>query len=218
MDQDGTLFCFFLQDGILWIINSCWPERWRWWERRRRRKEKGEEEGEEGEEEEEEEKGEGGGGEGGEGEHVGDVGTLRGVQLCLLSPLLPIHSGAGSANQFNAKEKEIKQKHILKANISLQNILQGSTHSTSYLLVQHRIIWVFKSSPKGAYIGDEIAQSGQKWPKFCILYVKKYTNGAHQYELWVQRQFVPSTVHTYPAPKKSFHTLGQSQPTAGIQG
>ena len=81
----------------------------------------------------EEEEGEGGGGEGGEGEHVGDVGTLRGVQLCLLSPLLPIHSGAASANQFNAKEKEIKQKHILKANISLQNILQGSTHSTSYL-------------------------------------------------------------------------------------
>ena len=67
--------------------------------------------------EEEEGEGEEGGGEGGGGEHVGDVGTLRGVQLCLLSPLLPIHSGAGSANQFNAKEKEIKQKHILKANI-----------------------------------------------------------------------------------------------------
>ena len=109
----------------------------------------------------EEEEGEGGGGEGGEGEHVGDVGTLRGVQLCLLSPLLPIHSGA-SANQFNAKEKEIKQRHILKANISLQNILQGSTHSTSYLLVQHRIIWVFKSSPKGAYIDDKIAQRDKR--------------------------------------------------------
>ena len=100
VDQDRTLFCFYLQDGILWIIYGCWPERWRWWERRRRRKEKG------GDEEE--------GGIGG-----GDVGTLRGVQLCLLSPLLPIHSGAGSANQFNAKEKKIIHKQILKANISL---------------------------------------------------------------------------------------------------
>ena len=110
VDQDGTLFCFYLQDGILWIIYGCWPERWRWWERRRRRKEKGEEEGEEG----------------GGGEHVGDVGTLRGVQLCLLSPLLPIHSGAGSANQFNAKEKKIIYKQILKANISLHTYCEGA--------------------------------------------------------------------------------------------
>ena len=74
----------------------------------------------------EEEEGEGEEGEEGGGEHVGDVGTLRGVQLCLLSPLLPIHSGAGSANQFNAKEKEIKQKHILKANISLHTYCKGA--------------------------------------------------------------------------------------------
>ena len=72
------------------------------------------------------EEGEGGGGEGGEGEHVGDVGTLRGVQLCLLSPLLPIHSGAGSANQFNAKEKKIIHKQILKANISLHTYCKGT--------------------------------------------------------------------------------------------
>ena len=132
VDQDGIFFIkmgpcfvfFLLQDGILWIINSCWPERGGGG------KENGEEEEGEGEE---------GGGEGGGGEHVGDVGTLRGVQLCLLSPLLPIHSGAGSANQFNAKEKEIKQKHILKADISLHTYCKGA-------LIPH--IWVVKSSQR----------------------------------------------------------------------
>ena len=96
-------------------------------------KENGGEEEEEGEEREE------GLGKGGGGELVGDVGTLRGVQLCLLSPLLPIHSGAGSVNQFNAKEKEIKQKHILKANISLHTNCKGA-------LIPH--IWVVKSSQR----------------------------------------------------------------------
>ena len=84
-----------------------------------------------GEEEEGEEREEGLG-KGGGGEHVGDVGTLRGVQLCLLSPLLPIHSGAGSANQFNAKEKEIKEKAHFEGRYIVAHILQGSTH-TSYL-------------------------------------------------------------------------------------
>ena len=123
---DLVLFFFLLQDGILWIINSCWPERGGG----------GKENGEEEEGEGEEGGGEGGGG---GGEHVGDVGTLRGVQLCLLSPLLPIHSGAGSANQFNAKEKEIKQKHILKADISLHTYCKGA-------LIPH--IWVVKSSQR----------------------------------------------------------------------
>ena len=114
VDQDGTLFCFYLQDK---------------------------------EEEREEGLGKGGG-----GEHVGDVGTLRGVQLCLLSPLLPIHSGAGSANQFNAKEKEIKQKHILKADISLHTYCKGA-------LIPH--IWVVKSSQRCIHW----RQNRPKWTK-----------------------------------------------------
>ena len=82
-------------------------------------------------------------------------------------PTLPIVSSAtysqrgGQCKSIQCKREKDYTQADFEGKYIVAHIFLGSTH-TSYLLVNHRIIWVFKSSPKGAYIDDKIAQRDKR--------------------------------------------------------